>query len=272
MALRAEAEALRTKTREQAALIDRLQRRLGEGYVVPPPSCRPPRSSAAGAGADSQMDRLRESLSEAERTLQLARAGAPAPDAGRVGARTASSGRLKARAEDQAGEIARLKAALAAFEQTHDRRRGPEEQPARAQGARRLRRGAGRAPGRNHRQAQGRAGGRQRASRPASRPFHGGDAPHRLRHAAALGAGAAPGTGRPATPAGRAGRPDPGPHAGRGKAARAGGRRRRSEAAPRKAPATGALARRRPARRRQGRRRARRLAGSRRDAPNGGDT
>ena len=37
VALRAEAESLRTKTREQAALIDRLQRRLGQGYVVPGP-------------------------------------------------------------------------------------------------------------------------------------------------------------------------------------------------------------------------------------------
>ncbi|MBO0767033.1 MAG: hypothetical protein J2P50_20920, partial [Hyphomicrobiaceae bacterium] len=34
VSLRAEAESLRAKTREQAALIDRLQRRLGEGYAA----------------------------------------------------------------------------------------------------------------------------------------------------------------------------------------------------------------------------------------------
>ena len=37
LALRSEIEALRTKTREQAALIDRLQRRLGHGYLLPAP-------------------------------------------------------------------------------------------------------------------------------------------------------------------------------------------------------------------------------------------
>ena len=47
VALRAEAEALRTKTREQAALIDRLQRRLGHGYVMPSPVARLPSSSGA---------------------------------------------------------------------------------------------------------------------------------------------------------------------------------------------------------------------------------
>ena len=47
MALRAEAEALRTKTREQAALIDRLQRRLEHGYVVPAPTAITSPSEAA---------------------------------------------------------------------------------------------------------------------------------------------------------------------------------------------------------------------------------
>jgi hypothetical protein len=37
VALRAEIETLRGKTREQAILIDRLQRRLGHGYVLPAP-------------------------------------------------------------------------------------------------------------------------------------------------------------------------------------------------------------------------------------------
>jgi hypothetical protein len=127
VSLRAEAEALRTKTREQAALIDRLQRRLGEGLAVAAAVAAPANGSAAGAeGAgqaeesqERQMERLRESLSEAEQTLQLARTGAPAePD--RVG-REREVRILKARIEDQAGEIARLKAALAVFEQSDDR-------------------------------------------------------------------------------------------------------------------------------------------------------
>jgi hypothetical protein len=61
------------------------------------------------------VDRLRESLSEAERTLQLARTGAPA-EATRDD-REVELRALKAQTEDQAGEIARLRAALAVFEQ-----------------------------------------------------------------------------------------------------------------------------------------------------------
>jgi hypothetical protein len=113
VALRAEAEALRTKTREQATLIDRLQRRLGEGYVVAAPTLAP-QASAEGS-ADSQMDRLRESISDAEQLLQQARAGASGEPARTDWDRDMRV--LKAKAEDQAGEIARLKAALAAFQQ-----------------------------------------------------------------------------------------------------------------------------------------------------------
>jgi len=121
VALRAEAEALRTKTREQAVLIDRLQRRLGEGYLVQAPAVTSSASASLSQppAADGQMDRLRESLAEAETVLHLARSGAPAPETSRL-ERDREIRTLKARAEDQAGEIARLKAALTAFEQTHD--------------------------------------------------------------------------------------------------------------------------------------------------------
>jgi len=116
VALRVEAEALRTKAREQATLIDRLQRRLGQGYVVPGPIPISP----APASAEGAIDQARENLSEAEAALKAVRsppltlsvADGSGPDQERE-IRT-----LKARAEDQAGEIARLKAALAAFEQT----------------------------------------------------------------------------------------------------------------------------------------------------------
>ena len=116
MALRAEAEALRTKTREQAMLIDRLQRRLGQGYVVPGTV-----AVLAGPGSnDGDVDRARENLSEAEATLKDARAApvAPVPATANGADHERETRALRARAEDQAGEIARLKAALAAFEQT----------------------------------------------------------------------------------------------------------------------------------------------------------
>jgi chromosome segregation ATPase len=127
-ALRAEAEALRTKTREQAALIDRLQRRLGEGFPVA--AAAPGSANGAGSkGAETgsaesqvaQMGRLRESLSEAEQTLQLARAGAPAESDRAAGDREREVRILKARIEDQASEVARLKAALVVFEQPDER-------------------------------------------------------------------------------------------------------------------------------------------------------
>ncbi len=128
VALHAEAEALRTKTREQAALIDRLQRRLGEGFPVAAAAAAVANGAAAEAadsGAvesqEAQMGRLRESLSEAEQTLRLARAGGPAESDRATGDREREVRILKARIEDQAGEIARLKAALAVFEQPDDR-------------------------------------------------------------------------------------------------------------------------------------------------------
>lgn len=114
VALRAEAEGLRIKTREQAALIDRLQRRLGQGYVVPGPMAMSP------ASGDSDIDRARENLSEAEATLNAVRSPPPAAQTTDTGGpeQEREIRTLRARAEDQAGEIARLKAALAAFEQT----------------------------------------------------------------------------------------------------------------------------------------------------------
>lgn len=116
VATRAEAEALRTKTREQATLIDRLQRRLGQGYALPGPVAM----LAAPSSGDSDVERARENLSEAEATLNAVRSPPPAAPAADANApeQDREIRTLKARTEDQAGEIARLKAALAAFEQT----------------------------------------------------------------------------------------------------------------------------------------------------------
>jgi len=105
--LRAEVNALRTKTREQATLIDRLQRRLGHGYIV----------AAQASAGPSQLPANGESDKDAGAELDSAHTATPAADAGRP-EHEREIRALKARAEDQAGEIARLKAALAAFEHT----------------------------------------------------------------------------------------------------------------------------------------------------------
>ena len=117
--LRSEVEALRAKTREQALLIDRLQVRLGHGYLLPGAGSAPatPATTHPTAQTEGDMDRLRQDLSEAEAALSTARtAGGSEADTIRAGMEREIRG-LKARAEDQAGEIARLRAALSAFEQ-----------------------------------------------------------------------------------------------------------------------------------------------------------
>ena len=150
VALRAEAEALRTKTREQAALIDRLQRRLEHGYVMPAPTAI---SSPSGATpqqkAQADAERARENLSEAEAALELrpqSRASggrrlarARTRDKGFEGPRRRSGGRNR-QAEGGAG---RLRAG-------RQGRGGLEEQQACAQGPGRVRRGPGRAASRDH--------------------------------------------------------------------------------------------------------------------------
>ena len=93
VALRAEIEALRAKTRDQAQLLARLQ------SAVSRPSAAPVEGLAA-AGAPVQPAGATESAEQASQKIEQER---------QVRA-------LKARSEDQAGEIARLKAALAVFE------------------------------------------------------------------------------------------------------------------------------------------------------------
>jgi myosin heavy subunit len=112
VSLQSEVETLRTKTRDQAALIDRLQRMLGQGYTGPASA------EVLSLPAPSATDRARETLSEAEAALNEARAPASAHAPAAESEKDREISALKARTEDQAGEIARLKAALAAFEQT----------------------------------------------------------------------------------------------------------------------------------------------------------
>jgi len=107
--LRAEIEVLRDKTKEQAALIDRLQRRLGNGYGLQAPSL------PAGAGqSDEDLAQAKREISEAETALVPLR---PREGEGAQAAYEREIRGLRARTDDQAGEIARLKSALAAFEQ-----------------------------------------------------------------------------------------------------------------------------------------------------------
>jgi hypothetical protein len=108
VALRAELEQLRGKAREQAMLIDRLQRRLGHGYALAPP--------ANGSSTEGEVTRAQRDIVEAETVIDSVRAATGEGDAGSaVYEREIRA--LRANAQDQAGEIARLKAALAAFEQ-----------------------------------------------------------------------------------------------------------------------------------------------------------
>lgn len=111
IALRSEIEALRSKSSEQALLIDRLQRRLGHGFAVAAPA-----RSAGPQLPESDTDKARRDITEAEAAIGSVRAAA-APGEGSTVAFEREIRALKGRTEDQAGEIARLKAALAAFEQ-----------------------------------------------------------------------------------------------------------------------------------------------------------
>jgi hypothetical protein len=102
--VRSELDTLRAKTREQAALIDRLQRRLGSGYGLPAPEAEVvgPREGAARATNDVTEGRQGEEAGEG--------------DGGRLSYEREIRV-LRARSDDQAGEIARLRSALAAFEE-----------------------------------------------------------------------------------------------------------------------------------------------------------
>src|SRR5262249_29989697 len=114
--MRTQLEQLRTKTRDQAKLIDRLQRRLGSGYGLPAPAPAP-------AGPASEIDRAHKELAEVEGALGVGRQDAGDGQATRL-AYEREIRALRARADDQAGEIARLKSALAAFEEREPKARG----------------------------------------------------------------------------------------------------------------------------------------------------
>lgn len=119
VALRAEIEALRAKTRDQAALLSRLQGVMVQAGANPQSIAGlvAEESAAAGAGADagSEIARLRRDLSEAEFALKAARGAAEAGEVGQA-ALDSELRALRSLKIDQASEIASLKAALGAYE------------------------------------------------------------------------------------------------------------------------------------------------------------
>lgn len=93
----AELERLRVKVRDQATLIDRLQQRAGHGLAAVPSPATLSEAQSSEASPQAAGQRLRPEPAAASTEREMAA--------------------LRAKAEDQAGEIARLKVALATFEQ-----------------------------------------------------------------------------------------------------------------------------------------------------------
>jgi len=123
VALRSEIEALRAKTREQSALVSRLQGLLvRQGSTGDTPAEGRPAVvvgngfSAAGLRAEDEIKRLKSELAEAEEALRSVKSSAEAGKAGHE-ALEREVRTLKSTNQDQAAELARLKAALSAYEE-----------------------------------------------------------------------------------------------------------------------------------------------------------
>jgi chromosome segregation ATPase len=118
VALRSEIESLRAKSREQAALVARLQAQLVQGGESANAVRADTGGEAAAAGAVAGAEdsaRVAVELAAAEATVKALREAASAGElvANGLDQQVRS---LKSRVEDQASEIARLKAALAVFD------------------------------------------------------------------------------------------------------------------------------------------------------------
>lgn len=129
VALRAEIEALRAKTRDQSAVISRLQGVLSKAGALPdqipgaaadepvPSRPKPQQRQAAVPDIDltAEINRLRKDLVDAEAALRSARGMAEAGHASQA-ALEAEIRALQTTNEDRGAEIAKLKAALATYE------------------------------------------------------------------------------------------------------------------------------------------------------------
>jgi hypothetical protein len=120
VALRSEIEALRAKTRDQTALISRLQGVLVNAGARPDQiaglaAMQNGHASGKEGDSEDEIGRLRKDLADAEVTLKSVRGVAEAEHAGQA-ALEAETRALKAANEDQAAELAKLRAALKAYE------------------------------------------------------------------------------------------------------------------------------------------------------------
>ena len=129
VALRSEIEALRTKTRDQSAVISRLQSALSNASsrndaVSTPADAQKISTSTASSTPvaaapvedhSDEINRLRRDLIEAENALRSARGMAEAGHAGQA-ALESQIRSLTTTNQDQTAEVARLKAALATYE------------------------------------------------------------------------------------------------------------------------------------------------------------
>ena len=186
VALRTEIEALRAKTRDQTALIARLQSLVARAG--------PAAEAGDGIGVNGSGDAMRpakvigksKSAADGAPPLKAVDVAPEGPDP----QTQAEIRRLKSVNQDQAAELSRLKAALTTYEaadKRRSRRQGEQDRhesaPFRADGA------VGRAV-QHHPCVAGRACCRQREARAAGGLFHGRDAALGIRHHAGFGSGA----------------------------------------------------------------------------------
>lgn len=114
IALRSEIDALRAKSRDQSSLILRLQDLMASPANAASPEAIAAISSTLGSSHEdssvAQISQLQSELGDVHNALGVARASA------QNGATDAELSKLRSSSQDMAAEIARLKAALAAFE------------------------------------------------------------------------------------------------------------------------------------------------------------
>ena len=116
VALRAELEALRTKSRDQATLISRLQgAQAKSGQAFPSITGTAASKITAGPLSDDETARLRQDLAEAENALKSARDAAAAGKADHAAIETEVR-KFKTANDDLKSEVAKLKASLKAYE------------------------------------------------------------------------------------------------------------------------------------------------------------
>ncbi len=122
VALRAEIEALRSKTRDQSELISRLQGVMTAQGVTEDRLAKATGDAASasdGSPVEQEIKRLRRDLADAETTLRSVRGAAEAGQAGQS-VLEADLRKLKSLNQDQSAEIANLRASLSVFQSAAD--------------------------------------------------------------------------------------------------------------------------------------------------------